>query len=82
MLQLGQRITRMLYIRIAHCRVLTQDIHALDLIIMHRIHDFGHGQAFFSAEITRLPDIGKSAAHAVISDRLIIRQKHRDQPRI
>ena len=46
---------------------------------MHRVHNFGNGQAFLVQNIVRLPDFIKGRAHTFISDALIIRQKHRDQ---
>ena len=47
MIQLGKRRTRMIGIRIGHGRIFTKNIHRSDITIMDRIHDFGHGQAFF-----------------------------------
>ena len=81
-IQLRQRIARMLHIRVRHRWVFAQDIHRLDLVLMNRVHDLRHGQALFIAEITRLPHIGKGRTHTVIGHGLIIRQEHRNEPRI
>ena len=80
MIQLGQSGAGVVHIGVRHGRVLAEHIHALDVTIMNGPHDFHHGQAFFVGEVIRSPNIGKCRAHAVIGDRLIIRQEHRDQP--
>ena len=78
MIQLGQRVSRMLQIGIRHRRIFTLDVHAVDFTGMDRIHDLNDGQAAHRIEFLT-PELLEGAAHVVASDRLIVRQKHRDQ---
>ena len=82
MVELGQRIAGMVDIGVRHRRVFAQHIHRFDVAVMHRVHDLGHGQPLLGAEITRAPNFGKGAAHAIVAHGLIVGQEHRDQPRI
>mmetsp|Transcript_22998 Transcript_22998/g.38834 ORF Transcript_22998/g.38834 Transcript_22998/m.38834 type:complete len:682 (+) Transcript_22998:1800-3845(+) len=78
-IQLGQRIARMLHIRVRHGRVFAQHIHRLDVARVNVIHDLGDGQTLFVGKVPRSPHVGKGGSHTIIRHRLVIRQEHRDQ---
>ena len=82
MIQFRQGIPCMFHVGVRHRWILAKDIHRLDLVLMHRVHNLGDGEAFFITEIARLPNIGESGAHTIVCHRLIIWQEHRDQTRI
>ena len=82
MIKLCQRIAGVIDVWVGHRRVFTQNIHGRNFTIMSRIHNFRHGQAFFSQNIVRFPDFIKGRAHTLIGHALIIWQKHRDQPSV
>jgi len=42
--ELGERLARMLDIGVRHRRVLAHDVHAPDLVAVHRVHDLDDGQ--------------------------------------
>jgi hypothetical protein len=44
-IELGQRIAGVVGIRVRHRRVLAHDVHALDLAVVHGIHDLHDGEA-------------------------------------
>ena len=70
------------HIRVRHRWVLAQNIHAIDIALVDRIHDLGHGQAlsFESDLLTRpLPDLGEGASEHRHPHALIVWQEHRDQ---
>jgi len=78
---MGQRLARMLDIGIRHRRVLTHDVHALDLVAMHRVHDLDHGQPALVVE-RGLPQRLEFRLDLRALDRLVIGIDHRDQPGI
>ena len=82
MFELGQRVAGVVDIRVGHCRVFAQYIHAANVASVDRVHDFDHGQTLFRRKVARTPDIGEGRPHSVIHDRLVVRQEHRDQARI
>ena len=51
MIELGQRLARVLQIGVRHRRIFALDIHARDLAGMDRVHDLDHGQAANRIEI-------------------------------
>ena len=56
MIELGQRLARVLQIGIRHRGVLALDIHAGDLAGVDRVHDLDHGQAAHRIELL-LPEL-------------------------
>ena len=79
MFELGQRLARMLHIGVGHRRVLAHDVHALDLVAMHRVHDLDDGQPALVVE-RGLPQLLEFRADLGVLDRLVIGVDHRDQP--
>ena len=52
MFEVRQRAARMVEIGVGHRRVLAHDVHALDLVGMHRVHDLDHGLAALGIELS------------------------------
>ena len=78
MVEHGQRPARMLQIGVRHRGVFALDIHAGDFAGMDRVHDLDHGQATHGIEVL-MPELFKGLAQIGASDRLVVRQEHRDQ---
>ena len=78
MVELGQRLARMLQIGVRHRGVFALDIHAGDFAGMDRVHDLDHGQAAHRIEVL-MPELLKRLAQIGAPDRLVVRQEHRDQ---
>ena len=53
MLELGQRLARVLHVGVGHRRVLAHDVHAVDLAVVDRVHDLDDGQAALGIERAR-----------------------------
>jgi hypothetical protein len=51
MLEMRQRLAGVIEIGIGHRRVLALDVHALDLVVMDRVHDLDHGLALLRVEL-------------------------------
>jgi hypothetical protein len=51
MVELGQRLARMLQIGIRHRRILAFDVHAVNLARMDRIHDLDDGEPAHRIEL-------------------------------
>ena len=79
MFELGQRLARVVHVGVRHRRVFAHDVHALDLVAMHRVHNLDDGQAALVVE-RGLPQILKFGANVGVLDRLVIGVDHRDQP--
>ena len=78
---MGQRLARMLNIGVGHRRVLAHDVHALDFIAMHRVHNFDDGQPGLVVE-RGPPQRLEFRADLRARDRLVVGIDHRDQPGI
>ena len=61
MVELGQRLARVLQVGIGHRRVFALDIHARDLAGMDRVHDLDHGQPAHGIELLA-PELLERAA--------------------
>ena len=75
MIELGERLARVLQIRVRHRGIFALDIHAVDLTGMDRVHDLDHGEAAHRIEFL-MPEPLERLAQIGASDRLIIRQEH------
>ena len=66
MLELGQRLARMVQVGVRHRRVLAHDVHALDLAGVDRVHDLDHGQAALRIErlCPRASRTGRGCRHS------------------
>ena len=78
MLEMRQRFARVVEIGIGHRRVLTHDVHALDLVGMDRVHDLDDGFALLGREL-HAPRLLIHAAGRLILHRFVIGEEHRDQ---
>ncbi len=78
MLEMRQRLARMIEIGIGHRRILALDVHALDLVVMDRVHDLDHGLALLRVELDA-PGLLVLAADLRILHRLVVGEEHRDQ---
>ena len=78
MLEMRQRLARVIEIGIGHRRVLAHDVHALDHVGMDRVHDLDHGEALLRIELGA-PGVLVARADLRILDRLVVREEHRDQ---
>jgi hypothetical protein len=77
-LELGQRLAGVVQVRIRHRRVLAHDVHAVQLAVVHRVHDRHHGQTRFGVEF-RAPQLLEIGVRLRIVDPLVIREYHRYQ---
>ena len=78
-LELGERLPRVLDVRIRHRRVLAHDVHAANLAGVHGIHDLDHGQARLLVQ-RRAPQRLEFPLRTCVVDAPVIRIHHRDQP--
>ncbi len=81
MIELGQRLARVMRVGVRHRRVFAHDVHAADLAGVHRVHDLDHGQARLGIEC-RAPQLFEARERSGIVDALVIRKHHRDQARV
>ena len=58
MLELRQRLARMLHVGVGHGGVLAHHVHALDLVVVDRVHDLDHGQSALGIE-RRAPEMSR-----------------------
>ena len=80
-LELRERVARMVLIGVGHRGVLAHDVHARDLALVHRVHDLDDGEA--ALRIERLaPEVLVPAADVELLDGLVVREVHRDQARV
>ena len=78
MLELCERLARVLQIGIGHRGILALDIHAGDLSGMDRVHDLDHGETTHRIELL-MPELFERRAQVGATDRLVIRQEHRNK---
>ena len=51
MFEMGERAARVVQVGVGHRRVFAHDVHALDLVGVHGVHDLDHGLAPFGVEL-------------------------------
>ena len=73
-----QRVARMVEVGVRHRGILAHDVHALDLVGMHRVHDLHHGLAALGIE-RDAPGRFIFGADLGILHRLVIREEHRNE---
>ena len=76
--QMGERAAGMIEVGVRHRRVLAHDVHALDLVGVHRVHDLDHGLAALGIELLA-PGLFVLGDHLRALDRLVVGEEHRDQ---
>ena len=81
MLEMRQRAARVVQIGVRHRGVLAHDVHALDLVVVHRVHDLDHGLAALGIELDAPGGLVFGAGLGVL-DRLVVGEEHRDQARV
>ena len=72
---------RVLDVRIRHRGVLAHDVHALDLVGVHCVHDLHHRQAALRVERTA-PEVLEPRANLAGLHRLVVGEDHGDEPRV
>ena len=50
MLEMGERLARVIEVGVGHRRILAHDVHALDHVGMDRVHDLDDGEAALGIE--------------------------------
>ena len=68
----------MIEVGVGHRGVLAHDVHALDLVGMHGVHDLDHGLAALGIEL-HAPGRLVLGADLGVLHRLVVREEHRDQ---
>ena len=81
MLELRERVARVILVGVGHRGVLAHDVHARDLALVHRVHDLDDREA--ALRIERLaPEVLVPAADVELLDGLVVREVHRNQARV
>ena len=78
MLEMRERGARVVEVGVRHRGVLAHDVHALDLVVMHRVHDLDHGLAALRIE-RDAPGGFVLGADLGVLHRLVVGEEHRDQ---
>ena len=81
MIELRQRLARVLDVRVRHRGVLAHDVHPADLAFVGALRDLGDGQADVRIEL-RVPERFELALGVLVVDALVVREHHRDQPHV
>ena len=76
-LQVGQRLAGVLHVGVGHGRVLAQDVHALDHVVLDGVHDLDHGEAL--GRQLNAPERLVPAADLGVLHRLVVGEHHGDQ---
>ena len=78
MLEMRERLARMVEIGVRHRRILAQDVHALDHVGMHRLHDLDHRKPALGIELGAPGPLDLGADVGVLH-RPIVGEEHRDE---
>ncbi len=79
--ELGERLARVMHFGVRHRRVFAHDVHAADLPSVDRVHDLDYGEPGPGIECSA-PQLFEARACLVVVNALIVREHHRDQPRV
>ena len=78
MLEMRQRLARVIEVGVRHRRILTHDVHALDHVGVDRVHDLDDGEALLRIELDA-PGVLVAGADLRVVDRLVVGEEHRDE---
>ena len=78
MLEMRERAARVVEIGVGHRRVLAHDVHALDLVGVHGVHDLDHGLAALRIELLA-PGLFVFGDLLRVLHRLVVGEEHRDE---
>ncbi len=78
MLEMRQRLARVIEVGIGHRRIFAHDVHALDHVGVDRVHDLDDGEALLRIELGA-PGVLEAGADLRVLDRLVIGEEHRDE---
>ncbi|MNM80225.1 hypothetical protein D3C81_921890 [compost metagenome] len=81
MVERGQRLARVLRIRVRHRRVLAHDVHAAHGACLDGLHDLHHGQARLLVQ-RHAPQRLEGGVGGRVIHAPVVRIHHRDQPRV
>ena len=78
MVELGQRLPRVMQVGVGHGRVLAHDIHAVQPVIEHGVHDLDHGQTGLRVQ-RDTPEGLEALPHLLVIDPLVVGEHHGNQ---